>query len=49
MTNIEGTAYGGSYFQYAVESYDGKTQSYNAAQPWLGMRCVAVRSPNATH
>jgi hypothetical protein len=49
MTSKEGTAYGGSYFQYAIESYDGKTQSYNTAQPWLGMRCVAVRSLGAPH
>ena len=46
MTNMEGIAYGGSYFHYAIESYDGKTQPYNSAQRWLGMRCVAVRKEN---
>lgn len=40
MTNIKGTAMGGSYFHYAILSYSDTTQSYDSPEKWLGFRTI---------
>lgn len=44
MTAEEGTAKGGSYYHTPYESRVSQAVNYEAAEKWLGFRCVAVIS-----
>ena len=40
MTNVEGISMGGSFRDYASQSFKDKTQNYTNAEDWLGFRCL---------
>lgn len=42
MTDIEGTAMGGSFRDYARQSFKDKKQSYSKPEDWLGFRCLVT-------
>jgi antitoxin component YwqK of YwqJK toxin-antitoxin module len=45
MTSVKGIAMGGSYYQYAKDSYANKNNYYQKPELWLGFRCVVIRGP----
>ncbi|HET6224738.1 MAG TPA: hypothetical protein VFF27_00570 [Bacteroidia bacterium] len=47
MTSVKGIAKGGSYSQYAKDSYSGAINNYTKPEFWLGFRCVVVKRPKA--
>ena len=42
MTNMEGSAMGGSFRHYAWQSYSDQTQYYAGPEDWLGFRYVVI-------
>jgi formylglycine-generating enzyme required for sulfatase activity len=40
MTSEEGVAVGGSFRNYAKESYSDQVQNYKKEEDWLGFRCI---------
>jgi len=42
MTSTEGIAMGGSFRDYAIQSFKDKKQNYSKPEDWLGFRCLVT-------